>query len=65
MPMSKENQVKLRAILDGSESTAEFLSDAVRAIESLYAESDGECPAGFGALDTAIEAFEKYEETTR
>lgn len=60
--MSKRNRQALRAILDASDSTAEFLQSVVNAIESLYAEDDSECPDGFAALDTAVQAFEEAEE---
>lgn len=59
--MSAQARKQLRQLLDAAPSTAEFLEDVQRAIESLYAETDGECPEGFGALDKAIEAFEDYE----
>lgn len=61
--MSKAVVVRLKAILEASETTAAFLGDVQRAIESLYAEDEDapDCPEGFAALDTAIEAFEAAE----
>lgn len=61
--MSKRNQQALRAILDASDSTSDFLQDVVAAIEALYAElEDVECPEGFAALDVALQHFEEAEE---
>lgn len=53
---------QLRELLDSAQNTAEFLQDVQSAIETLYADSDGDgCPDGFTALDEAIEAFEACE----
>ena len=60
--MSAAARKQLRQLLDNAPSTAEFLEDVQAAIESLYGETEGECPDGFGALDKAIEAFEAEEE---
>lgn len=61
--MSKRTQQALRALLDASDSTSEFLQDVIATIEGLYAElEDVECPAGFEALDVAVQAFEEAEE---
>jgi len=59
--MSKHHQQKLREVLDASTSTAAFLQDVISTIERLYAESDSECPVGFTALDSAVDAFAKEE----
>lgn len=60
--MSKRNQQALRAILDASDTTSDFLQDVVVAIEGLFAElEDVECPDGFAALDAAVQAFEAEE----
>jgi hypothetical protein len=61
--MSKRNQAALRAVLDASDTTSDFLQDVLTAIEGLYAElEDVECPEGFAALDAAVQAFEAAEE---
>jgi hypothetical protein len=65
---TKQAAAKLLPILEGCESTAEFLEAVKRALETMYAdESDicpEGCPAGFEALDTAIEAFQAHDEAT-
>lgn len=61
--MSKRNQVALRAVLDASDTTSAFLQDVISVLESFFAEmEDSECPEGFSALDTAVQAFEAAEE---
>ena len=61
--MPKVIVIKAKALLEASESTAGFLADVQRAIESLYAEDENapDCPEGIAALDTAIAAFEAAE----
>lgn len=60
--MSAAARKQLRQLLDSAPCTSEFLEDVQAAIESLYAESDDDCPDGFKALDAAVEAFEANEE---
>lgn len=52
----------LRAILDQTETTSEFLQAVVSAIEELYAESDQDWPEGYEGLYSAIEAFEAADD---
>ncbi|HEY3254392.1 MAG TPA: hypothetical protein VGJ91_10600 [Polyangiaceae bacterium] len=61
--MSAALRKQLRQLLDSSPSTGEFLEDVQAAIESLYAETEDDCPDGFKALDAAVEAFEANEES--
>lgn len=48
----------LLTLLEGCESTADFLICVQSAIEQLYADETADtCPEGFAALDSAIDAF--------
>ena len=63
MAMNKRTrQLTLRQVLAACDNTAEFLQEVVSAIEALYAEAEGECPKGFAALDSAVQAFQETEE---
>lgn len=59
---SKQLSTKLLLLLESCEGTAEFLEGLQHALEGLYAEAESACPAGFAALDVAIEAFRADDE---
>jgi hypothetical protein len=56
--MSVADRKKLRLVLEGAPSHADFLEDVKRAMQAL---GEVECPEGFRLLDEAIEAFEASE----
>jgi hypothetical protein len=56
---------KLLPILEACEGSAEFLEAVQRTLETLLVNDTTGCPAGFAALDAAIEAFRAHDEATR
>jgi len=59
----KELRAQLVALLEQCPGTAYFLEGVSGAIESLYADDEGDgCPEGFEALDAAVTAFDECEE---
>ena len=60
---TKAVAAKLTPILESCEGTASFLEAVKRALETLYADSEG-CPVGIEALEAAIVAFQAHDEAT-
>lgn len=52
---------QLAALLAGCPDTAFFLEGVEAVVEDLYADDDEGCPAGFEALDAAVQAFDAAE----